>query len=66
MFLGDRNANFVLAQGVGQRCLTFEPEPGRRETIFSCPFGIEIMPELADFEAFAGMITEAAEPDSPA
>jgi hypothetical protein len=56
MFLGDRNANFVLAHGVGQRCLTFEPEVGRREAIFSCPFGTEIMPEPVDFEAFSDAI----------
>ena len=56
MFLGDRNANFVLANGVGQRCLTFEPEVGRREKIFSCPFGAEIMPEPVDFEAFSDAI----------
>jgi hypothetical protein len=58
MFLGDRNANFVLAQGVGQRCLTFEPEPGRRQAIFSCPLGTEVMPEVSDFEAFATAICE--------
>jgi hypothetical protein len=56
MFLGDRNANFVLAQGVGQRCLTFEPEVGRREAIFSCPFGTEVMPEVSDLEVFADTI----------
>jgi len=58
MFLGDRNANFVLANGVGQRCLTFEPEVGRREKIFSCPFGTEVMPAVDDFEAFATAIRE--------
>jgi len=58
MFLGDRNANFVLAQGVGQRCLTFEPEVGRREAIFSCPFGTEVMPEVADFETFVRTIDD--------
>jgi len=56
MFLGDRNANFVLANGVAQRCLTFEPETGRREVIFSCPFGVEVMPEVADFDSFVTTI----------
>ncbi len=52
MFLGCRSANFVLAQAVGQRCLTFELEVGRRGRIFSCPYGTEAMPDPGDTKSF--------------
>lgn len=51
-FLGCRSANYVLATGLGQRCLSVEPEPGRREEIFSCPWGREMMPAVDDVDAF--------------
>lgn len=42
MFLGCRSLNYVLAMGVGQRCVTFEPNDGRRtDPIFSFPWGTE-------------------------
>ena len=52
MFLGCRSANFVLAQAVRQRCLTFELESGRRGRIFSCPYGTEVMPDPEDTKSF--------------
>lgn len=40
-YFGDRSLNYVLAHGVGKRCLTFEPTPGRLDPIFSFPWGHE-------------------------
>lgn len=51
-FVGCRSANYVVAHGVAQRILTYEPEPGRREMIFSCPFGREVMPPVARLDLF--------------
>jgi len=52
-FLGCRSANWVVAQGVGARCLICEPNTGRREPIFGNPYGSpEVMPPPGDVEAF--------------
>jgi len=51
-FLGCRSANYVMAHGVNQRILTVEPEGGRREALFSCPYGREVMPEIGDLDEF--------------
>lgn len=52
-FLGCRSANWVVAQGVGARCLICEPNGGRREPIFSNPYGSpEVMPRQDDLAAF--------------
>lgn len=45
-FIGCRSANYVLAHGVGQRCLIYEPHPGRWKfgawgDVFSCKPGRE-------------------------
>jgi hypothetical protein len=42
-FIGCRSANYVIAHGVGQRVLCFEPEAWRREITYSYPYGIEVM-----------------------
>jgi len=51
-FLGCRSANYVVAHGVNQRILTVEPDGGRREALFSCPYGREVMPEIDRLEEF--------------
>jgi len=51
-FLGCRSANYVMAHGVNQRILTVEPEGGRREALFSCPYGREVMPEIDRLDEF--------------
>jgi hypothetical protein len=51
-FLGCRSANYVVAHGVNQRILTVEPDGGRREALFSCPYGREVMPEIGDVDQF--------------
>lgn len=51
-FLGCRSANYVVAHGVNQRILTVEPEAGRREELFSCPWGKEVMPGIDRLEEF--------------
>jgi hypothetical protein len=51
-FLGCRSANYVVAHGVNQRILTVEPDGGRREALFSCPYGREVMPEIDHMEEF--------------
>lgn len=41
-FVGCRSCNFVIANGVGQKnIITFEPEEGRLNPIFGCPWGPE-------------------------
>lgn len=45
-FVGCRSANYVLAHGVGQRVVCFEPHPARNQVgylgkIFGCPYGEE-------------------------
>lgn len=55
-FLGCRSANYVVAHGLYKRILSIELEPGRREEIFSCPFGREVLPgvnEIGQFVATA-------------
>lgn len=44
-FFGCRSANYVVATGLGKRCLTVEPDGGRRQPVFGCPFARESMPE---------------------
>lgn len=51
-FLGCRSANYVVAHGVNQRILTVEPDGGRREALFSCPYGREVMPPIDRLEEF--------------
>jgi len=45
-YVGDRSALHVIAHGVGQRLLTYEPHPARHKdghlgTVFGCPYGRE-------------------------
>jgi hypothetical protein len=51
-FLGCRSANYVIACGLNKRLLTCEPDQGRREEIFSCPWAQEAMPPADNEEAF--------------
>lgn len=57
-FLGCRSANYVIAQGLAKKILTIEPEPGRRENIFSCPWGWEAMPDPKDLGTFMRLAKE--------
>lgn len=46
IFVGCRSSNYVLAHGVGQQVITFEPHPSRNAhghlgAIFGCPYGVE-------------------------
>lgn len=54
-FFGCRSANYVVAMGLGKRCLTIEPDPGRRTPIFGCPFAREHMPDPALHYQFADL-----------
>jgi hypothetical protein len=58
MFLGCRSSNYVIAHGVGQRCLTFETITGACEPIFSCPYGTEIMPSIDNIAEYERVIRE--------
>lgn len=45
-YVGDRSALHVVAHGVGQRLITYEPHPARNKqghlgTVFGCPYGRE-------------------------
>ncbi len=45
-FIGDRSANWVIANGLGKMCITFEPHPSRHRSgqlgrVFGCPGGKE-------------------------
>lgn len=51
-FVGCRSSNYVLAHGLGQRVLCFEPNPARRGPVFGCPYGQEVCPEVQDWELF--------------
>lgn len=52
MFIGCRSSQAVLAHGVGQRCLIYEPAPERRPSMFGSPHGVEVMPAIDDMDAF--------------
>lgn len=43
VFVGCRSSLYVIAHGLGKRIITVEPERGRRERIFSCPWGTEAL-----------------------
>lgn len=70
-YVGDRSANWVIANGVGCECITFEPHPakhksGRLGYVFSCPEGKELalpfpMPENVGAEAAASLVKQKAE-----
>lgn len=47
-FVGCRSSNYVIAHGVGQRVICFEPEPWRTEVTYSCPWGIEVLCQSPD------------------
>jgi len=51
-FLGCRSACWVLAAGLGKRCLIVEPVVARRHPRFGCPNVEEMMPEPGDLETF--------------
>ena len=47
VFVGDRSALHVIAHGVGQKLITYEPHPARHKTghlgtVFGCPYGKEL------------------------
>lgn len=47
VFIGDRSALHVVAHGVNQRIVTYEPHPARHKTghlgtVFGCPYGREL------------------------
>jgi hypothetical protein len=44
-FLGCRSSNWVVAAGLGKRCLIYEPDGGRRTPIFGFPWAKEHMPD---------------------
>lgn len=52
MFIGCRSSQAVLAHGVGQKCLIYEPAPERRPVMFGSPYGTEVMPDVDDMDAF--------------
>lgn len=52
-FFGCRSANYVVAMGLGKRCLIMEPDGDRRGEIFSCPMGREHMPNTGFYHQFA-------------
>ena len=44
-FFGCRSANYVVAMGLGKRCLTIEPDGNRRRPVFGFPEATEHMPD---------------------
>jgi hypothetical protein len=40
-FVGCRSANYVIAHGVGQKVVCYEPEPWRTECTYGYPYGTE-------------------------
>lgn len=53
LFVGCRSANHVLALGLGQKILIYEPHLGRRVETFGCPYySVQLMPAVSNFEAF--------------
>jgi len=64
-FFGCRSANYVLAMGLGKRCLIFEPDAGRRSPIFGCPVGDEHMPDPSFHHQFVDLAKQWMEsPDA--
>lgn len=73
-FVGCRSANWVVAQGVGQEAITFEPHPARHQSghlgnVFRSPYGREIplpfaMPPREAAKAAASLIRAKRERES--
>jgi hypothetical protein len=61
-FFGCRSANYVVAMGLGKRCLTIEPDGGRRSTVFGFPAAIEHMPDPTYVHQFVDLANQWTEP----
>jgi hypothetical protein len=70
-FVGDRSANWVIANGLGKQCITFEPHPSRHASghlgkVFGCPGGKEFalpfnMPAAVAGQTAAAMVKKLVE-----
>jgi len=70
-YVGDRSANWVIANGLGKQCITFEPHPSRHASghlgkVFGCPGGKEIalpfnMPAAVAGQSAAAMVKKMVE-----